>query len=169
MDHPFRDGCEATDLTISTKRAPRGERLASVSLDVRPFSISVRMNGLTISSSVRQNWPIISRRSDHHCRPLHLAQVETERERSLVFIDGAFAHSFTKPLFSTNAMGSTVVLPHVPSTAELALAIVALAALPVRPLYARVDLIPGDDGPVLMELELIEPDLSLRLHQAAAD
>jgi hypothetical protein len=29
-------------------------------------------------------------------------------------------------------------------------------------LYARVDLVEGESGPMLMELELIEPDLGLR-------
>jgi hypothetical protein len=38
-----------------------------------------------------------------------------------------------------------------------------LEALPIRPLYARVDLIETRDGPLLMELEVIEPDLYLRL------
>lgn len=99
----------------------------------------------------------------------YLATVETERERSLVFIDGLFAHAFAKPAFNTDAAGSTAFLSHVPSSAELVAAAEALAVSPDRPLYARVDMVPGPDGPLLMELELIEPDLGLRLNPGAAD
>jgi glutathione synthase/RimK-type ligase-like ATP-grasp enzyme len=99
----------------------------------------------------------------------YLPTVETARERSLVFIDGAFAHAFTKPAFNTNAAGGTALLPHAPSPAELALATAALRASPGSALYARVDMVPVDDGPSLMELELIEPDLGLRLDRTVAD
>jgi glutathione synthase/RimK-type ligase-like ATP-grasp enzyme len=99
----------------------------------------------------------------------YLAAVETMRERSLVFVAGEFAHAFTKPAFSTSATGATVVAPHEPGGAELALARAALSAAPERTLYARADLVPDKTGPLLMELELIEPDLGLRLHPNAAD
>jgi hypothetical protein len=36
-------------------------------------------------------------------------------------------------------------------------------------LYARVDLAPGPDGPVLLELELIEPSLFLATSTGAPD
>lgn len=44
-----------------------------------------------------------------------------------------------------------------------------LAAAPELPLYARVDLIPDAGGALLMELELIEPDMALRLMPVAAE
>lgn len=46
----------------------------------------------------------------------------------------------------------------------------AMRALPERPLYARVDLVrsPGSDGFWLMELELVEPALYLRMDPEAA-
>lgn len=94
--------------------------------------------------------------------------VESERERSLVFIDGSFAHAFTKPAFNTDAVGGTTLSPYIPTPAELVLAKAALAASPDRPIYARVDMVPSPSGPLLMELELIEPDLGLRLNQFAA-
>jgi hypothetical protein len=48
-----------------------------------------------------------------------------------------------------------------PSADEMAVAGRALAAIPggVAPLYARVDLLPTSEGPVVTELELIEPSL----------
>lgn len=98
----------------------------------------------------------------------YLDVVETERERSLVFVDGSFAHAFTKPAFNTDAAGGTTLLPHAPTTAELALANLALKHSPGRLLYARVDMVLTSNGPSLMELELIEPDLGLRLDKTVA-
>ena len=36
-------------------------------------------------------------------------------------------------------------------------------------LYARIDLLPGDDGPVVVEVELIEPGLFFESDPASAD
>jgi hypothetical protein len=99
----------------------------------------------------------------------YLASIETVRERSLVFIAGSYTHAFTKPAFSTDATGGTVVEPHQPSVEELDLAARALAAAPARSLYARVDIIPDALRPLLAELELIEPDLALRLSSEATE
>ncbi len=60
--------------------------------------------------------------------------------------------------------------PWTPTPAELAVAERALAAVPRAGelLYARVDLVDGEDGlggePRIMELELVEPNLFLSLH-----
>jgi glutathione synthase/RimK-type ligase-like ATP-grasp enzyme len=93
----------------------------------------------------------------------YLAAVETARERSLVFIDRLFSHAVTKPAFSTGAGGPIDLALHEPSDAEMALAQKALLQVNEPLAYARVDLVPTNTGPLLMELELIEPDLSLRL------
>jgi len=46
----------------------------------------------------------------------------------------------------------------------------ALAACDEVPAYGRVDLVRLDDGSLaVMELELVEPELWLRLHPPAAD
>ena len=62
------------------------------------------------------------------------------------------------------------ITPRTPSPAELEVARLALAAIPDAKnlLYARVDLIPGPDGPLLIELELTEPSLFLRTSETAA-
>ena len=57
---------------------------------------------------------------------------------------------------------------HRATTAERELADAVLGAVPTPVTYARVDVVPTPDGPRLMELELIEPDLGLRLHAPAA-
>jgi hypothetical protein len=93
--------------------------------------------------------------------------VDDERERSVVVIDGVISHAFTKPAFMQgvgDGMGETL---HVPSAEERTLAERAVAAAPGPVAYARVDMVPTPDGPRLMELELIEPDLGLRLFPPA--
>lgn len=99
----------------------------------------------------------------------YLEALERERERSLVFINGDFSHAFCKPAFSTNATGGTKVTAHTPSKAELRTAGHALAVLNAVPIYARIDLVPSEYSVVVMEMELIEPDLGLRIHPTAAD
>lgn len=100
-------------------------------------------------------------------------------EHSLVYLAGEFAHAFSKPAFSVDATGTTVVAPYRPSLEERELATMALDAardavavrhgrnLAVSFAYARVDLIESREGPLLMELELVEPDLALRLEARA--
>jgi hypothetical protein len=93
--------------------------------------------------------------------------VDDERERSVVVIDGVISHAFTKPAFMQgvgDGMGETL---HVPSAEERTLAERAVAAAPGPVAYGRVDMVPTPDGPRLMELELIEPDLGLRLFPPA--
>jgi hypothetical protein len=103
----------------------------------------------------------------------YLRGVDDEGETSLVFVDGEFSHAMRKAavLDGPDAGLDRRFLPHGapglrrhdPTPTQLAVARRALAAVPRGPsrlLYARVDLVPGADGqPVLMELELTEPQL----------
>lgn len=92
------------------------------------------------------------------------AAVEHDRERSLVYIAGAFTHAFTKPAFHPGiSAGSHVEMLMQPSIEERGLGERVLNSLPVMPAYARVDLVPTANGPLLMELELIEPHLAFHL------
>lgn len=87
-------------------------------------------------------------------------------EFSLMLFDGQFSHAVVK----RPAAGDFRVQPHLggltlpakaPPGAER-LARQALAAAPARPTYARVDIVPDDEGVLrIMELELIEPALFL--------
>lgn len=88
------------------------------------------------------------------------AATEKARERSLVYIDGIFCHGFSKPAFH-KGLGDTDLLRHLPCEDELMLAERVLAALPVSPGIARIDLLPSDGGQLLMEAELVEPQLAL--------
>lgn len=93
-------------------------------------------------------------------------------EHSLVFIDGAFSHAVLKSPrgddFRTQPElgGSQTVVT--PDSALLASASAVLEALPERPVYARIDGIVRDGRFMLMEAELIEPELYFHLVPEAA-
>jgi glutathione synthase/RimK-type ligase-like ATP-grasp enzyme len=87
-------------------------------------------------------------------------------ERSLVFLGGRLSHAVRKvpqagDYRSQRHLGGTEVEHH-PDSAELQVALAAMAAAPGRLTYARVDLVDWEGAPVLIELEVIEPDLFLR-------
>lgn len=108
----------------------------------------------------------------------YLADVDVAGETALVFLDGRFSHALRKgPLLRRGAdpvaglFAQEDMSPRDPSDVELAVAERAVAAVPgdAPPLYARVDLLPTDDGPQLLELELAEPSLFLDLVDGAAE
>ncbi len=88
-------------------------------------------------------------------------------EVSLVAVQGQVTHAVRKiPApgdFRVHAHLGGTELAHTPSEAELALAQAALAEVDQPLLYARIDCVPTAQGPLLMELELIEPSLFLPL------
>ncbi len=95
--------------------------------------------------------------------------VRTERERSLVFIAGAYSHAVLRIPFNLGSTPDTDEFDHRASVEEMELAQRALAAAGAEAVpYARVDLLPTDQGLVLMELELIDPALFLTRRPAAA-
>lgn len=97
------------------------------------------------------------------------SEVETTLERSIVFIGGAFSHAFTKPPFHAGLDGNGRALhSHDPAPGEIELARAALESLSPDPVFARVDILPTSAGLVLMELELVEPQLALGLRDEAA-
>jgi glutathione synthase/RimK-type ligase-like ATP-grasp enzyme len=93
-------------------------------------------------------------------------------ETSLICIDGVVQHAVHKvPAagdYRTQEHLGAEVKPVDPTDAQVACARAALAVPATMPLYARVDLVGSDDGPVLMELELIEPTLHLSEHLETA-
>lgn len=103
----------------------------------------------------------------------YLAAIEAQGEASLIFVGGELRHTVRKRPKQGDfrvqpSWGGTVAAVE-PSAAELEVAGQALAALAEDPLYARVDLVPGEAGePLLIELELIDPHLFLAEHPATA-
>lgn len=90
-------------------------------------------------------------------------EIRSAGEVSLVFIDGAFSHAVRKQpspgdFRVQHEFGGTMSPVDVPVSLQDFGARI-LATIPVPWTYARVDIVDTASGPLLMELELIEPDL----------
>jgi hypothetical protein len=101
------------------------------------------------------------------------AAVDVEGETSLLFVDGALSHAARKAPVLVPGAGhpdDVEITPRTPTAAQREVAVAALAAVPLPGplLYARVDLLPGPDGPLLVELELTEPSMFLFTDPGAA-
>ncbi|MFI9466793.1 RimK family alpha-L-glutamate ligase [Streptomyces sp. NPDC052492] len=104
----------------------------------------------------------------------YVRAIDTGGERALQFFGGTLLHASRKgPVLAPGTPYDQRKVAHpgltdwTPTEAETVVAEYALAAVPGAPelLYARVDLVDGDDGrPRVMELELVEPNLFLWLH-----
>jgi hypothetical protein len=128
--------------------------------------------------------PSERRQAVEHVRRLHadgrlvmmqpyLRSVDDEGETALVYLNGVFSHAMRKAAVLTGPdigidrrfqpRGGLTLRRHQPTRRELAAAERVLDAVPWSRnllLYARVDLISdGDRDPILMELELTEPQL----------
>ncbi|MEU6098042.1 hypothetical protein [Streptomyces sp. NPDC047079] len=100
--------------------------------------------------------------------------IDVGGERALQFFGGQLLHASRKGAvltpgtpYDARKVAHPGLEPWTPCPSELAVAERALAAVPNAPelLYARVDLVDGEDGqPCVMELELVEPNLFLSLH-----
>jgi glutathione synthase/RimK-type ligase-like ATP-grasp enzyme len=110
--------------------------------------------------------------------------IDAAGETGMVFVGDRFSHAFRKgPIlrpdssFVEGLYREEEISGREPSPAEREVAEAVLDAVgAVAPgcdrsslLYARVDLAPGPDGPLLLELELIEPSLFLTTSAGAAD
>jgi glutathione synthase/RimK-type ligase-like ATP-grasp enzyme len=125
-------------------------------------------------------------RADEHVASLHaagrtvlvqpyLADVDAAGETGLIFIDGVFSHAIRKGPMLSDGVAHDVDGPALfvtesiaarsPDAAERAVAERFVAHLNAKAggplLYARIDLLPSEAGPVLIEAELTEPSLFL--------
>jgi len=107
----------------------------------------------------------------------YLRNIDVSGERALQFFGGRLLHASRKGAvlapgtpYDADKVAHPELEPWQPTEAELAVAEKALASVPGASglLYARVDLVDGEDGlPRVMELELVEPNLFLFLHPAS--
>ncbi|KOG42803.1 ATP-grasp domain-containing protein [Streptomyces resistomycificus] len=104
----------------------------------------------------------------------YMRGIDAGGERALQFFGGRLLHASRKravlapgTAFDADKVAHPGLEPWTPTPAERSVAERALAAVPDarEVLYARVDLVDGEDGePLVMELELVEPNLFLFLH-----
>lgn len=109
--------------------------------------------------------PDDSRRRPMIVQPL-IEEIARTGEFSLMLFDGEFSHAVVKRPksgdFRVQPHLGGVTLPSAPPPGAEQLAKLALAAAPAKATYARVDIVPDDEGTLrIMELELIEPALFL--------
>jgi glutathione synthase/RimK-type ligase-like ATP-grasp enzyme len=101
----------------------------------------------------------------------YLPSVAAQGERSLIYLGGELSHAVNKrPAagdYRVQSHYGGAVARHDPSAAELAAAQAALAHVDGTLTYARVDLVHGRAGPMVIELELIEPELFLGIEPSA--
>lgn len=110
-----------------------------------------------------------------------LEAIQREGELSFVFIDGALSHALIKRAargdYRIQSAYGGVETAIDPAAADIAAAKAILNVLDSPPLYARIDMLRGEDGGLyLMEMELIEPylyplqgpELGARLAEALA-
>jgi glutathione synthase/RimK-type ligase-like ATP-grasp enzyme len=96
-----------------------------------------------------------------------IEEIATTGEFSLMLFDGEYSHAVVKRPkagdFRVQEYHGGVTLPcAAPPAGAIDLAQGALAAAPAAASYARVDIVPDDEGALrIMELELIEPSLFL--------
>jgi glutathione synthase/RimK-type ligase-like ATP-grasp enzyme len=102
-----------------------------------------------------------------------LEEIVTRGEWSVVFIDGAVTHTVLKRpgpgdfRVQPSHGGRAEALPAPADVVEAARR--AVTALPVAPLYARIDGVQTPEGFRVMEVEVHEPGLAFTLAPAAAD
>jgi glutathione synthase/RimK-type ligase-like ATP-grasp enzyme len=109
--------------------------------------------------------PAESRRRPMIIQPL-IEEIARTGEFSLMLFDGDFSHAVVKRPrsgdFRVQPHLGGVTLPSKAPPGAVELAREALAIAPAKATYARVDIIPDDEGTLrIMELELIEPALFL--------
>ncbi|HEX6741940.1 MAG TPA: hypothetical protein VF079_09140 [Sphingomicrobium sp.] len=113
----------------------------------------------------RDDLPADSRGQAMIIQPL-IEEISRTGEFSLMLFGGEYSHCVVKRPkqgdFRVQPQFGGVTLPSPAPPGGIELAKQALAAAPARATYARVDIVPDDDGVLrIMELELIEPALFL--------
>jgi hypothetical protein len=100
----------------------------------------------------------------------YVESVDTLAERALVFIEGHYSHAVRKRAFNPGVVGDSRPLdPHAASDDEVAFGLDVLRRIGPSD-YARVDLVPSEDGSLLlMELEMLEPSLYFAQAPASAE
>jgi glutathione synthase/RimK-type ligase-like ATP-grasp enzyme len=103
-----------------------------------------------------------------------MADIARTGEDSLMAFGGKFSHAVRKVAkagdFRVQDDHGGKVFPHTPTAEQIELCERAMAACSPVPVYGRADMVRDNAGRLaVMELELIEPELWLRMHPPSAD
>ncbi len=102
-----------------------------------------------------------------------IESIRTEGEYSLFFFHGRYSHAILKLPeagdFRTQEEHGAEILAVEPPDGLESTARDIVEMVEPQPVYVRADFVRGDDEFLLMELELIEPSLYLRMHDGAAE
>jgi glutathione synthase/RimK-type ligase-like ATP-grasp enzyme len=140
------------------------QRFGSELLVIKP-PVSASAAG-THRLAPKDDLPADSRNQPMIIQPL-IEEIANTGEFSLMLFDGEYSHAVVKRPkvgdFRVQEQHGGMTLPcKTPPDGAINLARAALAAAPAHASYARVDIVPDDQGTLMiMELELIEPALFL--------
>lgn len=102
-----------------------------------------------------------------------IPEIRSAGETSLVFFEGDYSHSVVKrpraDSILVHAEHGGFIERGEPLAAVVAAARAIVQLLPEPPVYARIDMVLADAGPLLMEVEVIEPELFLRFADGSAE
>ncbi len=145
--------------------------LASKSLILKPV-ISANSDNTFLLSEISPEAENALRLREYMVQPF-LRSIIDEGEFSLFYFDGEFSHAINKRPklddFRVQEEHGGVIKTFTANEELLSCAEAVIQELDETPLYARVDLIRGNNGKFqLMELELIEPSLYFRFDDKAA-
>jgi glutathione synthase/RimK-type ligase-like ATP-grasp enzyme len=171
-------GVDVVPTTLVARGAPYADQRAALAeyadeLVIKP-AVSVGAIGASRvaarSADAATHLAVLAEAGDVLVQPFEPAVLDGER--SLLYFGGEFSHAVRKvPAagdYRVQAQHGGTVAPYAATSAERAVAATALAAAPGPLAYARVDLVTTVNGPAIMELELVEPELFLRTDAAAA-
>jgi glutathione synthase/RimK-type ligase-like ATP-grasp enzyme len=150
-----RPDCDAILREWGLSTAVLKPRVSATAFGTQRISVGQRLTG--------EEWPPLEALG---CLlQAFVPEIQSRGELSLVYLGQEFSHAVRKRPrsgdFRVQADFGGSLEPVSPPAIVRAFGEAVLAATSRPWLYARVDLVEASDGPVLMELELIEPDLFL--------
>jgi glutathione synthase/RimK-type ligase-like ATP-grasp enzyme len=146
-----------SDRTLAEIRAVRGFESVVIKPAVSAGSRATARFMVNEGAAAEAHLRMITAQEDALVQP-YVPEVTQRGERSLVWIDGEITHAVRKAARFDGAAES-ITPAHDVTDEERALAQRAVSAVGTPLFYARVDLVVTPSGPMLMELELIEPSL----------
>jgi glutathione synthase/RimK-type ligase-like ATP-grasp enzyme len=137
--------------------------------------LATRSPGQT--ASVSAGWPteddLASARASGALLQEFIPEIRDRGEVSMVYAGGAFSHAVTRRAksgdFRVQRDFGGLVEALTPSPDLLRFGETVMAHVPASCAYARVDVVDSTRGPLLMELELIEPELYFGIAPGAAE